>query len=89
MAVIINNLSFKYNNSSKEIIKKLSLEIIDNDICGIIGKSGSGKTTFLELIDGLLKPTTGNILVNDIDVSKNTSAVRKEIGFVFQSPDAA
>lgn len=87
MAVIINNLSFKYNNSSKEIIKKLSLEIIDNDICGIIGKSGSGKTTFLELIDGLLKPTTGNILVNDIDVSKNTSAVRKEIGFVFQSPE--
>ena len=86
---IIYSLLFIYSFgiSHKEIIKKLSLEIIDNDICGIIGKSGSGKTTFLELIDGLLKPTTGNILVNDIDVSKNTSAVRKEIGFVFQSPE--
>ena len=51
MAVIINNLSFKYNNNSKEIIKKLSLEIIDNDICGIIGKSGSGKTTFSLLLE--------------------------------------
>lgn len=88
MGIIIKNLTHRYDiHKNDKSINNISLEIKDNDICGIIGKSGSGKTTLLELIDGLLKPTSGEIIINDKDVVKNSKKIKKEIGFVFQFPE--
>jgi len=82
MGIIINNLSHKYDN--KISINDLTIEMEDNKIYGLIGESGSGKTTLLELIDGLLKPSSGEIIIND---TTNIKEIRKDIGFVFQFPE--
>ena len=65
--ISINNLSYKYP-SSKNIysIKNLNFEIKKGEIIGVAGPSGSGKTTCVDLILGLLKPTNGEIIINDI-----------------------
>ena len=71
MAIEFKNVSFKYNDFDKNnIIHNMNIELDDNKIYGLIGKSGSGKTTILELIDGLIKPTSGKILVDYIDTTK-------------------
>ncbi|WHA40651.1 energy-coupling factor ABC transporter ATP-binding protein [Agrobacterium larrymoorei] len=53
---------------------------------GIIGLNGSGKTTFARMINGLTKPSSGQVIVNGLDTVKDADAVLKEIGFVFQNP---
>jgi len=82
MGIVINNLSHKYDN--KISINDLTIEMEDNKIYGLIGESGSGKTTLLELIDGLLKPSSGEIIIND---TTNIKEIRKDIGFIFQFPE--
>lgn len=86
MAIEFKNVSFKYNDFDKNnIIHNMNIELDDNKIYGLMGKSGSGKTTILELIDGLIKPTSGKILVDYIDTTKKE--IRKKVGFVFQFPE--
>ena len=68
--ITFNNVSFKYPNSTTELLKKLDFEINQNDCIAIVGPSGSGKTTLIDLFLGLLTPTTGEIFINDKN-SKN------------------
>ena len=78
MGIILSNVSFKYD---KDLFNNLNLEINYNTITGIIGKSGSGKTTFLELIANILKPSEGKIIFEDFYKSI------KNIGIIFQMPE--
>lgn len=85
MGIVLKNVTHMYDEHKKiKSINNISMELEDNKIYGIIGKSGSGKTTFLSLIDGIIKPTSGSILINDINDIKK---IRKEVGFVFQFPE--
>ena len=59
------DVTFFYANSSNKIINNVNLEIKKGDCIGIVGNNGSGKSTFLNLISGLLEPTSGNILIDD------------------------
>ncbi len=59
----IKNVSFAYNKN-KNILKNINYDFRNNKIIGICGKSGSGKTTFIDLISGLIIPTQGDILIN-------------------------
>jgi len=72
----------------KEVLKDVNLDILDNEITYILGLSGQGKSTIIKHIVGLLKPTSGEILVDGVDVTKlDTKAlfeIRKNIGFTFQ-----
>ncbi len=80
------NLSFKYKNSDKYIFKNLNLSIKKNSMTGILGPSGSGKTTFVNLITGLIKPESGQILIDDIqDINHDISSWQSKIGYVSQS----
>ncbi len=77
------NLHFDYNNKT-QIFEghSLSLEAAEsqkNKLYGIIGPSGTGKTTLLSILGGQLKPTSGDILINDTNIYKVTDLVRREL----------
>lgn len=84
--------SDKENTSlEKLILEDINLEMKENKINGIIGKCGSGKTTFLELLNVLLLPTLGTIQIGDYEIEKNCKIkdinnLRVELGYVFGNP---
>jgi len=81
-----NDVSFTLNDSS--IISNVSFQIQKGDFISIIGSNGAGKSTLLKLCNGLLKPTSGDVLVFDKNTKKEkTSSFAKHIGFLFQNPD--
>ena len=79
----IEKLNFYYDKK-KRIFHDLNLTINKGDIIGIIGESGSGKSTFVDLITGILKPISGNILVNKKKIHENLGDWQKLIGYVPQ-----
>lgn len=88
----VNNLIKVYKQGNIEVcaVSDFSVEILDNEFISIIGKSGSGKSTLLHLLGGLDKPDSGNILIDEVDITKLTdnqmSKFRREkMGFVFQN----
>lgn len=82
----IRDLHFSYIGN-EEILKGLNIEFDDRSTA-IIGQNGAGKTTFVKLLKGLLKPTSGEIFVNGINTKDVTVAeLAKHIGLVFQNPD--
>lgn len=94
--ITIKNLnhSFKVGKKGKEkeipVLKDVSLTINRGEIASIVGRSGSGKSTLLNLISGFISPTSGEIVVNDTDVTtyseKNWAKFRLDhFGFIFQS----
>ena len=60
----------------------VSFEFDDGEIFGIIGHNGAGKTTLLKIISGLIAPTSGELLINDIDVVKNPIALKENLGYL-------
>ena len=67
--IIIQNLTFNFKN--RNIFKNISLNIKKGSNIGIIGQTGKGKTTFINLLTGLVQPESGKILIDDIDLNKN------------------
>ena len=78
------NISFKYNDVDKLALSNLNLKIKAGSKVGIIGQSGAGKSTFIDLILGLLKPTNGKILVDGKNISENINSWQSQIGYVPQ-----
>ena len=64
----VNNISYKYPGRDNFIFKNLNIRIKKGNIIGIKGESGSGKSTFIDLILGLLQPSSGEIYVNNLDI---------------------
>ena len=82
--ITFKDVSFQYEKNL-EVIKNLNLEIKKNHLVGVCGRSGSGKTTFLNLILGLLKPTTGEIFINEkIKLSKNLILWQEKLSYMPQ-----
>ena len=81
----IQNLSYMYNKKDL-ILDNINLQINNGEAISIIGKNGCGKSTLLKLIGGIMKPSSGNIFIDDIDIYKRNN-FRKEIGIIFQNPD--
>lgn len=80
------NLHFSYDKS-EEILKGINLNF-DSRSTAIIGQNGAGKTTFVKLLKGLLKPDSGDVVINGINTKKSTVAeLAKYIGLVFQNPN--
>jgi|LakMenEpi03Aug12_release.lakeMendotaPanAssembly.Ray.scaffolds.fasta_scaffold06329_2 ABC-type bacteriocin/lantibiotic exporter with double-glycine peptidase domain len=85
--IIMSNLSFSYPTHKKRIIDNLNIEIKKNSLVGIYGKSGIGKSTFVDLLSGLLKPSAGNILIDNSkkDIFFNLDLWKDNIGYVAQN----
>lgn len=81
----LQDLSFKYPNTSKEILSHANLIIPKGKCIGFIGKSGAGKTTAVDIVLGLLTPDSGKVLADGYDIHKNLSSWRKNIGYIPQS----
>jgi len=69
-----------------EALRGIDLVLAERRI-GIVGGNGSGKSTFARLLNGLLVPTEGHVLVNGLDTATCGKKVRRQVGFVFQNPD--
>lgn len=83
--ISLKNINFQYPNSSKNALNNINLEILINSSVGIMGATGSGKTTIVDIILGLLYPQKGNLLVDGKIVSKeNLKYWQKYIGYVPQ-----
>ena len=81
----IKNLSFSYSGSNKKILNNINLKISNNTSVGIIGKTGSGKSTLIKLMLGLLHSSKGDVLVNDKEIKKNIKKWYQNIGYVPQT----
>jgi ABC-type multidrug transport system fused ATPase/permease subunit len=80
----LKNISFKYDDNSPFILNNLDLNIVPNTITFIKGESGAGKSTLLNIICGLIKPTTGEVLVDDKNINLFLKSYQGMIGYVPQ-----
>ncbi len=78
--VSVNNLS--KNFSSFEAVKKISFSINESEIIGLLGPNGCGKTTTIGMMLGLLKPTSGEVIINGLNVEKNRINLLRKMNFI-------
>ena len=85
-SIFIKNINFSYPSASKRIFNNINLKIDFGEAIGIVGESGIGKTTIINLILGLIKPTSGQVLIdNKKDIFENIYVWQNSIGYVPQN----
>ena len=93
MSVQVKNIFHTYNKGNpdaKIALRDVSFSINEGEILGVIGHTGSGKSTMLQHLNGLLKPESGQIIIGDIDITDEKvkmTEIRKRVGLVFQYPE--
>ncbi len=93
MSIKLENVFYTYQsnvNTEVHALKNITLEIKDGDFIGLIGHTGSGKSTLVQHLNGLLRPTTGKVTVDGINILEKGAkikAVRQKVGLVFQYPE--
>lgn len=93
MSIIVNNLNYIYSPDTAyemQALKDINLKIEDGEFIGIIGHTGSGKSTLIQHLNGLIKATSGGIYYNGEDIydkDYDLRALRSRVGLVFQYPE--
>ena len=93
MPIILDQVNYSYSEGTAyqiQALKDINLEISDGQFIGIIGHTGSGKSTLTQLLNGLLRATSGHIYVDGEDIydeNYNMRALRSKVGLVFQYPE--
>ena len=93
MSIKLDQVTYTYGVGSpfeRTALHETSVEIHEGEFVGIIGHTGSGKSTFVQLLNGLIHPTQGVVTVDGTDISKKTKevmAIRHKVGMVFQYPE--
>jgi energy-coupling factor transport system ATP-binding protein len=93
MPIVVEHISHIYNPGTpfeSRALEDVSLEIADGGFYGLIGPTGSGKSTLIQHLNGLLKPTRGRVLVDGADLGvqgTNLREIRQKVGLIFQYPE--
>jgi energy-coupling factor transport system ATP-binding protein len=88
LAIDIRDARYVYPTGNVVALGGVDLRVEQGEIIGIIGQNGSGKTTLTKLFNGLLKPTSGSVIINGIDAAKHTvQQMAAHVGYVFQNPN--
>jgi len=91
MPIIVENLTHIYMKGmpyEKKALDNINLKIDDGEFVAIIGHTGSGKSTLVQHFNGLLKPTSGRVIIDNIDITtKDLKQLRRNVGMVFQYPE--
>lgn len=93
MSIVLDNISYVYGAHTpyeKKALDGITLEIHEGEFLGIIGHTGSGKSTLVQHLNGLLHPTSGKVTVNGVDLADKTEEARNmrhTVGMVFQYPE--
>ncbi len=93
MSIVVKNLTHIYNEGmpfSSKALDSISCEIKNGDFVGLIGHTGSGKSTLIQHLNGILKPSSGQIIINGFNITQpniNLTEIRKRVGVVFQYPE--
>ncbi|EPR10141.1 energy-coupling factor transporter ATPase [Ruminiclostridium papyrosolvens] len=91
MPIKVEDLYYTYMGGGpfeKNALHDVNIEIDDGTFIGIIGHTGSGKSTLIQHLNGILKPTKGRVVINGIDTKqKNLKELRRQVGIVFQYPE--
>ena len=93
MSIIVDNISYTYEIGTgfeKQALKNVKCVINDGDFIGLIGHTGSGKSTFIQHLNGLVKATSGTIYFNGMDIYDkdfDMKMLRSKVGLVFQYPE--
>lgn len=93
MSLVLENVSYIYGEGGLEETRALdnvSLSMPDHSFVGLVGHTGSGKSTLVQLMNGLIKPSAGRVLVDGFDLADKSKEVRerrKQVGLVFQYPE--
>ena len=84
LEVKLNNLSFKYNKEDEYILRDINVKFVENNLIGLTGRSGSGKSTFIKLIMGFLNPSMGDICINNKILTPKNKDWQSQIGYMPQ-----
>ena len=93
MSIQVRNIRYVYNEGLPDetvALDNVSFDLFDGEIVGMIGHTGSGKSTMLQQLNGLLRPTEGTIVVDGRDITRPDASlrdVRRSVGLVFQYPE--
>ncbi len=93
MSIEILNLTQVYNQNTpfeKVALNNINLSINKGEFVGIIGHTGSGKSTLIQMFNGLISPTNGQVVIDGVDINSDTidkKEIRKKVGLVFQYPE--
>ena len=88
-SILLQDVSFSYSSSSRSILSGLSFTVEAGTFLCIAGANGSGKSTLSLLLNGLLVPSSGKVLIDGLDTGdkKNRYEIRRRVGLLFQNPD--
>ena len=84
-SLVLEHVSYSYPASNKPAVRDASVTIAKGEMIGFIGESGSGKSTLIDILLGLLKPTSGRVLVDGSDIQESLRSWQNQIGYVPQS----
>ncbi|MCE7700002.1 MAG: energy-coupling factor transporter ATPase [Methanobacterium paludis] len=93
MPIKVENVTYVYMQGTpfeSKALDDVSIDIADGEFVGLIGHTGSGKSTLVQHLNGLLKPTSGKVFIDGIDITKkgvSLKSVRQKVGLVFQYPE--
>ncbi|MHA2281056.1 MAG: energy-coupling factor ABC transporter ATP-binding protein [Promethearchaeota archaeon] len=83
--IMVNDVVYTYPNGTTAL-KEINLNIYRGEFVGIMGKNGAGKTTLIRTLNGLIRPTQGNIFINNNNINSATIAtLSKKVGLIFQN----